>query len=328
MRDPRIARRGFTLVELLVVIAIIGVLVALLLPAVQAAREAARRSSCANNLKQIGLGLHNHHDTYGALPAAGFTRDNNSADLPDNGTLRNMGHTYLAAILPFIEQQNLWDQLDRTQSIDASTNAAFRATVVDSFQCPSDPFIGTAFTGNNGPWARGCYAANNGARLPYAEARRMWTSLDGRKGMMGWNFNNKPLSGRLADCVDGTSNTVMLWEVRAGVLAADPRGTWALPRLGATVVGGSWVGDCMGINDQNISGEDIKMDGVTQAQLAAAKMPSHLINDAQACPRSQHPGGAHVAVGDASVRFVAETISHPVYDAINSAAGGETASFP
>jgi len=320
-------RKGFTLVELLVVIAIIGVLVALLLPAVQAAREAARRSSCANNLKQIGLGLHNHHDTYGALPAAGFTRDNNSADLPSDGTLRNMGHTFLASILPFVEQQNLWDQLDRTNAIDGSTNSAFRGAVVDSYQCPSDPNINTKYNGNNDNWARGCYAANNGAQHGGGNARKMWTNLSSQKGMMGWNFNGKTTSGRLADCTDGTSNTVMVWEVRAGVFPEDPRGTWALPRLGATMVSGGWIGDCYGINDQTNSGEDIKMTGPSQAALLAAKMPAHLGGDGQACPRSQHPGGCHAGLGDASVRFVPETISKTIYNAVNSAGGGEPISF-
>jgi len=326
LRKDFTLRKGFTLVELLVVIAIIGVLVALLLPAVQAAREAARRSSCANNLKQIGLGLHNHHDTYGALPAAGFTRDNNSAVLPSDGTLRNMGHTFLASILPFIEQQNLWDQLDRTNAIDGSTNAAFRGAVVDSYQCPSDPNINTKYNGNNDNWARGCYATNNGTQNSSDDARRMWKDTP-RKGMMGWNFNGKTNSGRLADCTDGTSNTVMVWEVRAGAFPEDPRGTWALPRLGATVVSGGWRGDCLGINDQVNNGEDIRITGPSQAALLAAKMPAHLGGDHQACPRSQHPGGCHAGIGDASVRFVAETISKTVYDAVNSAGGGEPISF-
>src|SRR5438067_13078670 len=105
-------RRAFTLVELLVVIAIIGVLVALLLPAVQSARESARRMSCMNNLKQTGIALHNHHDSYGTFPAGGVT----------NGTCcsTQSGATWTIYILPFIEQQTLYDKYDFTQTNESS----------------------------------------------------------------------------------------------------------------------------------------------------------------------------------------------------------------
>lgn len=146
--------------------------------------------------------------------------------------------------------------------------------------------------------------------------------------MMGWNYNGEQTTGRLADCTDGTANTVMAWEVRAGYSQDDPRGTWALPRLGAVMVSGGWEGDCKGLNDQNNNGEDIKINSADQAAMRAAKMPAHPNNDGQACPRSRHPGGAHALIGDASVRFIPETISEGVYDAINSAGGGESVPLP
>src|SRR3954470_16805972 len=121
-------RSGFTLVELLVVIAIIGVLVALLLPALQSAREAGRRSSCQNNMKQIGLAIHNFHDTKQHLPSS--TRP------AAGGTVRHGVFTYL---LPFIEQKALWDQYDLSISWGVAPNTAVTGLRMASYECPSSP---------------------------------------------------------------------------------------------------------------------------------------------------------------------------------------------
>lgn len=128
----RRAKPGFTLVELLVVIAIIGILIALLLPAVQAAREAARRSQCTNNLKQIGLGLHNHHDTYGKLPPS-----YENFHPVNTGDIKWGWGTY---ILPFIEQQNLYDQLEPNNQAGLTPNANNGLQeILETYRCPSDP---------------------------------------------------------------------------------------------------------------------------------------------------------------------------------------------
>src|SRR5687768_7712246 len=130
MRSLRL-NRGFTLVELLVVIAIIGVLVALLLPAVQAAREAARRSSCSNNLKQIGLGLQNYHDTYLKFPMAGFlTRPGTTPT--DPGAYH---HTWITGILPFMEQKPLYDTINMNL---IAWGQPVVATPLKILRCPSD----------------------------------------------------------------------------------------------------------------------------------------------------------------------------------------------
>jgi prepilin-type N-terminal cleavage/methylation domain-containing protein len=120
-------RNAFTLVELLVVIAIIGILIALLLPAVQGAREAARRSACVNNMKQIGLAMHQHHDTHGRLPYAVTT------------CCSEPGGTWVNLILPFLEQQPLADQFDLSLNMFAAPNAAAAQVIIPVMICPSDP---------------------------------------------------------------------------------------------------------------------------------------------------------------------------------------------
>src|SRR4051812_16337754 len=122
-------RRGFTLIELLVVIAIIGVLIALLLPAVQAAREAARRMQCTNNLKQVGLALHNYHDVWGRFPMGSVQVDS------PNGSYRR---PFLSSLLPFLEQRNLFDSYNYDLSFQVDQNETTRTSIVAVFACPSD----------------------------------------------------------------------------------------------------------------------------------------------------------------------------------------------
>ena len=136
----RVTRTGFTLVELLVVIAIIGILVALLLPAIQAAREAARRTQCANNLKQIGIALQNYHDTYLRFPpVAVFGKFGGPGRAPATIPSPAYGHTWCLMILPFMEQQPLYDSVDKNLRV---WDQPIRSTVVKGFLCPSDAGFG------------------------------------------------------------------------------------------------------------------------------------------------------------------------------------------
>jgi len=316
-------KHGFTLIELLVVIAIIAILIALLLPAVQQAREAARRTQCKNNLKQIGLAIHNYHDTFNIFPP-GSLRVVNDVH-PTNG-YTNSGVTYaneaglnwLCHILPAIEQAALYNSLNLNQSLNHPTNQPYIAKVITGYQCPSDSFNRTplANAGYGSPtpiWARGNYGGNLGRQANTLSPYSVFSST--QRGFFGFNT-----SARMADIIDGTSNTVAVWEIRAGVDLNDPRGTWALGRHGASLVGGcDEVGDCHGINDNTNNGEDIQ--GCNNN--AVVRMACHSGADGQSTARSMHVGGVHGLLGDGSTRFVSDNIDYTVLRSINSVAGYE-----
>ncbi len=210
-------QRAFTLVELLVVIAIIGVLVALLLPAVQAARESARRMQCGNNLKQIGIGLHNYHDTVRHLPPGGFWFGTNTADY--RGSV-------MVHILPFIEQKNLYDQFNFNQNTDnqtyPGTTRLLASTIVKSYVCPSDNnkdlrnnlsianySASVGSTGRNDNAACPCPRWNNWASFQEMPVRAV-TNPSHFSGA----FTRYPVSTRFADFTDGLSQTIFFGEVR------------------------------------------------------------------------------------------------------------------
>ncbi len=327
-------RTAFTLIELLVVIAIIAILIALLLPAVQQAREAARRTQCRNNSKQLGLALHNYHDTFLQLPPAVIYRNQTSGNQnrPSNnaGTLdssRALGPNWMVYILPYIDQAPLYNQVDINSSmtINIGNNANVRSTTIPGYLCPSDSsnsiplnryntYDNAGTAGTAGPqWARGNYGACIGKQL---SGTNQWlTESSANRGAMG--------NGRgagLRDFTDGTSNTVMTWELRTGIVGTDPRGTWALGRMGASFLSNCEnVGDCYGINSGTSNGDDVGDCSNSTAQ----NMGGHGGNDAQAGPKSQHVGGVHALLGDGTVRFISQNIDFNIHRALNSIAGGE-----
>ncbi len=214
-------RRGFTLVELLVVIAIIGVLVALLLPAVQAAREAARRTECVNNVKQIGLAMHNYHDTFKTLPVGSFIL---REDWPANGT------NWRALILPFIEAGTIYDRLVFTNQApsfmaggavgDAALigNEFLRRLSVPAYRCPSTQIMefenSQGVTHNNQQETLNVrYAGNQGAARPVPGPDPDRGTRDCQQGWScdnGVLFQNQAIG--MAQVVDGTSNVIMVFE--------------------------------------------------------------------------------------------------------------------
>lgn len=317
-------RQAFTLVELLVVIAIIGVLIALLLPAVQAAREAARRMQCTNNIKQIGLALHGYHDQWNCFPP--------SESRPSNSTSTGSGTAYVnwvILVLPFMEQLSVYNEFDRTLPITNAANATARGRTISTMLCPSDPYNETPFKGTahirttayGDGWARGNYAANG------AIAKRRYSTTDAdcaayptslgwqdqtRRGVMGVNC-----AVGIAGITDGTSNAILVGEIRAGIVEADERGTWALgSAAGSSLWGhGGIAGDAYGINSRQTNADDSV--GCPAAQEAAGS-PEALRDLGMACyvsgdgnqqgVRSMHPGGANMGLADGSVKFIGESI--------------------
>jgi len=304
MKSSRL-QAGFTLVELLVVIAIIGVLVALLLPAVQAAREAARRTQCSSNLKQVGIGLHNYHDTFNRFPPA--IQFDAGEDFRTSDELRA---NWVIMILPFFEQQPLYDSFDFTKPISDSANRDERGARIKSMLCPSDGFNATPFKGNStgegDNWARGNYGAN-GHKLFTGE--NGWTDTIHR-GVMGVNE-----STRMAEITDGLSSTLMVGEIRAGISDLDRRGSWALGTAGASALFKHGCGgDANGPNPANDSADDIEGCDDLHASVGAARLRTLRMTCWEPCEsmqtavRALHPAGVNMVLCDGSVHFVSNSV--------------------
>jgi prepilin-type N-terminal cleavage/methylation domain-containing protein/prepilin-type processing-associated H-X9-DG protein len=232
------ARRGFTLIELLVVIAIIAVLIALLLPAVQAAREAARRMQCTNNLKQIGLAMHNYHSTNDVFPMAASKNCNSDPYTNCPGYADWRGWSSLATALPFVEQQALYNAINfnfAEEIHDATSqpmNATVVSTVVRAYMCPTDPNVGQsninnyhACYGTTSEWPTG---PNNGSgNLQNADGH-------GSTGMFAvW------LSYGIRDVLDGTTSTILFSEALVG----DSKGNEASRGVGTSTPGSHYRGN-------------------------------------------------------------------------------------
>lgn len=317
---------GFTLIELLVVIAIIAVLVALLLPAVQQAREAARRSSCKNNFKQVGLALHNYHETFKIFPPGVLWMNNNSYDTnppPDTNTANNnpqnnlMGQSWLVALLPNVDQANLYNNYNPNVSVDNTLNQQVINKSIPVFNCPSDSYNTTVnlFSGMSFPMARSNIGASSGGAV---NGSRLWVTFSvNDRGL----FGNQSVSG-IRDITDGSSQTVASWEIRAGIVPGDPRGVWAIGRVGSGMLvnclnpgSGAGTGDCNGINDNTQCGDDVFVTGGTNIcggagnQGFATGMNAWNGGDGQAGPKSQHIGGVHALMGDGAVRFISQNLN-------------------
>ena len=335
-------RRGFTLIELLVVITIIGILIALLLPAIQSAREAARRVQCGSNIRQAALALVNFHAAKRRFPPSSMWRigptwavDPNLTHLDDSNNA-NLAENWVILVLPYIEQKDLSLRFDLTKPISgtntATPNWVARSVPIAILKCPSDayndkPFMGSASTltnkmGDN--WARGNYAAN--ASLGYMGAGGQ---PDGN-GVPGWA--NKWLQGvmganvalRASDIHDGTSKTILLGEIRAGLIPQDTRGTWAMSGGASAMWAHGYVQDDNGPNaifpdaDDERTCTEVQMafggssgsGSKGQTTLMRMGMPCWSGNgpDWQQTARSMHPGGVMVAMCDGSVTWINDYI--------------------
>lgn len=290
-------RRGFTLVELLVVIAIIGVLVALLLPAVQAAREAARRMSCSNNLKQLGIAMHNYHDTLGALPC---------------GWVSTNGAGWSALILPQIEQTNLYTSLDfnATNSWSAAgPNRTACETYIAGFRCPS---MAAATKENFNNIAGRVPASYRGVASNTADCDDPGGSVSGRHmesaNLEGVLFGDSGV--RFADITDGTTNTFMIgesWHDSAFSQDSNSCDFW-------------YIGSPQIKSNQTEYSEFCGSTGVPMNSRKIATTNGHF---KELSYTSYHPNGAMFCLADGSVRFVAYTINTNTYRALGSRNGGE-----
>ena len=301
-------QRGFTLVELLVVIAIIGILIALLLPAVQAAREAARRSQCSNNLKQIGLALHNYHDTYKTFPMGAF---NLRETWPSSGT------NWRASILPYIEQTSVYDQLlfssDPAVHFMAggaaggnalNGNDVLKNLVIEGYRCPSS--VIKPIGGHNNTLAMNVlYVGIQGAARPIPGPN---PNAGSRDCSYGWTSNSGMLPKNecfaFKDCIDGTSNTMIV---------AEQSGMIGDRNITANYYGG-WYGTRHPRTMDQDPCSDLWGAGTTAVRYApnlnvvpAPTGASQMYHN-NTILNSQHPGGINVSLTDASVTFISETI--------------------
>lgn len=312
-------RRAFTLVELLVVIAIIGILVSILLPAVQMAREAARRMSCQNNIRQLAVAIKNYDDTYKVYPASGIV----DTSTPDFRGRSGKMFSWIVLILPHLEQGNLYEQFDFNLSVLQQSDEP-QAAHIPTLQCPSDVSGGDFYshpTYTNGKrFAKGNYAAF---------CSPMHTDLQTR--FPGALISHQPQKSS-AFQVDGESNTMMLSEVRVYQHQQDQRGVWALPWTGASllafdmhdsvspVVWGQHgfihnpasIGVTQPPNNQGPN-LDMLYDCPDAAGTQIARMPCNTYTGPatswlSAAPRSQHPGGVNMAFVGGSVHFVTDGV--------------------
>jgi prepilin-type N-terminal cleavage/methylation domain-containing protein len=284
--------RGFTLIELLVVIAIIAILIGLLLPAVQKVREAAARSQCQNNLKQFGLALQNYHDSNNQLPPSMMSGSYGNS-------WGSNGINWAIMILPYIEQQNLYN-------LGASPAVAGKVSI-KTFNCPSDPYASTMYNSGGVNYARGNYAANcgpafNGGQAQVANGGGTYQA-DG-VFMIANGLTLAQITGQ-----DGTANTIMIGEVRAGPNSSDVRGTWSLSNVGASFLGGCPTGDCLGPNDTGCCSDDVS--GCTD--MPTQRMGCWNGGNGQGNMRANHTAGANCVFVDGSVHMLNNSIDLTTY---------------
>jgi prepilin-type N-terminal cleavage/methylation domain-containing protein/prepilin-type processing-associated H-X9-DG protein len=338
--SPCSARKAFTLIELLVVIAILAVVIGLLLPAVQKAREAAARIKCANNFKQIGVAMHNFHHEQGQLPPSVLMHPN-VASISDYN--ENFGPNWAVLILPYVEQDNLFKQY--FTSIKAyPTNGdsgwrGMRSNVIKLYVCPSDSGHDVMANAAGGGWARGNYGGNAGPGMHWSEAlvgvavKRGGIWVDNNPNGFASEYYPSWTAGcrgggplvvnggtKLQDLSDGTSTTILVDELRVGWNADDVRGTWAMGQAGASISAGNGRNDGTSPNVSRTTWDDVQgcQDNPPIGMGCHPGLLSH-----QVTAKSRHPGGVMTCFADGSVRFVSNSVSQRTWFLLHSRNDGQ-----
>jgi len=313
-------KRGFTLIELLVVIAIIAILIALLLPAVQQAREAARRSQCRNNLKQLGLALHNYIDTTAGVIPRGVNHYNapSCCCVTDNG---NYGHTIYTMLLPFMDQAPLYNTIDfAVDPQTGTTNIAARKTKVPALMCPSAIVVeDPTYAQHNYPTASAAHGyglcGKHGASNSNGIFASSWGIVDAATGnLFPAPAGQVPMTQMtLTMILDGTSNTITFSEFAKGL-------DYVLPVANKNTMGRSWYDAAAGYGN-------IGFSTLTNATPNNPK-PTYSTTINWGTVGSAHTGGVHCAFMDGAVRFISNNIDGRQWKGLCTPMGGEVVEVP